>query len=320
MTERILTRLGRPKWLWVILWALVPLISPFIFAGAIRLSGYAFSSEDFANLLVTQAVVAYACFVMLWGAGLLARQATALQREVAPLALAGAPKGLFRHIASVRGPLALTGIVAAILSASGWASYGPLPPLAALPLLVVYLLPIQTFVWVYVTILADLDRLGQQPLALDLFPQNRTLGLEKIGSLASTGIGLVLAAAIPVLLAGSDEPVTLGISLTIVATSVGVYVLSMWRIHRQMVSAKARYVAIARDLYAQAYAPMRSDPRVETLEARANTLSAAQALEVRAHEIPTWPIDDGTLKFVAVVIAGVVTSLVVRALFAALGF
>lgn len=319
VTERILASLGRPTWLWTLLWGLVPLVSPFVFATAIRLSGQTLEAEDFSNLLLTQAVVAYACLVLLWGAGVLARQAMALRQDMARLTPTGDHTPLFRHMGSVSGPLAMTTLVAIILSASGWATYGPIPPLAALPLLVVYMLPIQTFVWVYVTILADLDRLGRRPLALDLFPQDRTLGLERIGALASTGVGLVLAAAVPVLLAGSDEPVTLGISLALVATSVGVYLLSMWRIHRQMVAAKARYVAIARRLYAEAYEPMRADPSVATLETRASVLGQAQALEARAHDIPTWPLDEGTLRFVAVVITGVVTSLVVRALLATAG-
>lgn len=319
LTERILARLGRPAWLWILLWSLVPLLSPFVFATAIRLSGQALSNEDFANLLLTQAVVAYACLVLLWGAGILSRQATVLRQDMARLAPAGDHRPLFRRMGSVPGPLVLTTVVAFVLSASGWARYGPIPPLAALPLLVVYMLPIQTFVWVYLTILADLDRLGRQPLAIDLFPQDRTLGLERVGALASTGVGLVLAAAVPVLLAGSDEPVTLGISLALVATSVGVYLLSMWRIHRQMVSAKAHYMAIARRLYAEAYEPVRADPSIATLEARASVLGQAQALEARAHDIPTWPIDEATLRFVAVVITGVVTSLVVRALLATAG-
>jgi hypothetical protein len=34
----------------------------------------------------------------------------------------------------------------------------------------------------------------------------------------------------------------------------------------------------------------------------------------------TWPIDESTVRFMMVVITGVVTSLVVRALFGALGF
>ncbi len=208
----------------------------------------------------------------------------------------------------------------AIVSAGGWATYGPIPPLAALPLLVVYMTPILTFVWIYLTILADLDRLGRQPLALDVFPQDRTLGLEKLGSLASTGLGLLLLAAVPVLLAGADEPVTLGISLAIVAITVALFVVSMWRVHLQLVAAKARYVSLARRLYADAYAPIRQEPSVQVLETQATALRAAQSLDERAHTLPTWPIDEGTLRFIAVVITGVVTGLIVRGLFAAFGF
>jgi hypothetical protein len=320
ITERILRRLGRPRWLWILLWAMVPLISPFVFATAIRLSGDALTTPDFLNLLATQTVLAYACFVLLWGGGLMARQAAILQQDLARLETADPSTDLFDGIGSVRGPLVLTTIVVAISSANGWVTYGPAPPLAALPLLFVYMTPIMTFVWVYLTILSDFNRLGRKPLALDQFPEDRTLGLEQLGSLASTGLGLLLVAAVPVLLAGSDEPVTLGISLAIVAMTVAIFVLSMWRLHRQMAAAKARYVALARRLYADAYAPIRGEASVERLEAQASALRAAQSLDERANNLLTWPIDEGTLKFIAVVITGVVTSLVVRGLFAALGF
>jgi hypothetical protein len=182
------------------------------------------------------------------------------------------------------------------------------------------MVPIATFVWVYLTILADLDRLGRQPMALDLFPQDRTLGLEKLGALASTGLGVLLIAAVPVLLAGSDEPVTLGTSLGIVLLSVAIFVLSMWRLHGQMTAARGRYLAIARRLYADAYEPIRKKATVQSLAAQSSALRAAQSLEERAHNLPEWPVDEGTLRFIAVVITGVVTSLVVRGLFAALGF
>ncbi len=320
LTERVLIRLGRPRWLWVTLWALVPLVSPLVLGTAIRLSGQPLPEADFLNLVATQAVLAYASFVLLLGGGVLANRATDVRRHLEGLAPGDLPTDLFRGIGSVRGPLALTGLVAAIISASGWLRYGPLPPLAALPVLYAYLLPILSFVWVYLVILIDLDRVGRRPLALDLFPQDRTLGLEKLGSVAAAGLGLLLTAAVPVMLTGSDEPVTLGISLGVVLVAVALFVLSMWRVHRQMSAAKARYVAIARDLYADAYAPIRNAAGVRPLEAQASALTAAQSLEERAHNLPTWPVDEGTLRFIAVVVTGVVTSLVVRGLFAALGF
>jgi len=320
VTERILRRLGRPRWLWIVLWALVPLVSPLVFGGAILLSGRALGDEAVSNLVATQAVLAYSCLVLLWGAGMLAGQAGVVREGVARLVPGNEPMRLFDGAASVRGPLALTAIVATIVTVGGWLQYGPIPPLAALPLLIIYMIPIVTFIWVYLTILADLDRLGRQPLDLATFPEDRTLGLEKVGSLASTGLGLVLIAAVPVLLAGSDEPVTLGISLAVVGISVGTFIWSMARLHRQMAKAKARYVAFARQLYADAYAPVGRAPSVESLSAQASALGAAQALDERAANILTWPVDEGTLRFIVVVVTGVLTSLVVRALFAAIGF
>jgi hypothetical protein len=194
------------------------------------------------------------------------------------------------------------------------------PPLVALPLVIVYSVPILTFVWVYLTILLDLDRLGRQPLSLEGFPEDRTLGLEDVGALASTGLGLLLIASVPVLLAGADQPVTFGISIAIVAFAVGIFVLSMWRIHRQMVKARDGFVRFTRGLYADAYAPIRKDPMVEVMEAQSAALRVAQSLDERANNLLTWPIDEGTVKFIAVVITSVVTSLIVRALFAAVGF
>jgi hypothetical protein len=316
LTERILVRLGRPRWLWISLWAAVPLLSPLVFATAIALSGRQFGTADFVDLVATQAVLAYVTFVFLWGSGELARQAGMVKRHVADLS-DEPPAGLFHGIGGVTGPLALTILAAAVISGSGLLQYGPLPPLSALPLLVLYLIPILTFIWVYLRILLDIDRLGRSHMALDTFPQDRTLGLDKVGSLASTGLGLVLIGAVPVLLAGSDEPVTFGISLVIVAASVATFMLSMWRLHRQMTAAKARYVAIARELYAKAYAPIRDDPTIATVAEQATVLRAAQSLDERAHGLPTWPFDESTVRFVVVVVTGVITSIVVRGLFAA---
>lgn len=270
--------------------------------------------------MVTQAVLAFACFIALWGGGLVGERASILQEDLREIAPTAGRSDLFRGVGSARGPLILTAVVAIIITAGGWSRYGPLPPFAALPLLLVYLLPILGFLWAYVATLVDVNRLGTLPLALGVFPQDRTLGLDKIGGLASTGLGLMLIASLPVLLAGSDEPITLGISLVIVALTVGVFVLSVWRLHRQMVGAKARYVEVARRLYAEAYAPIREDESVEKLAAQASSLQVAQSLEGRAHDLVTWPFDEGTLKFMVVVITGVVTSLVVRALFVAVGF
>jgi hypothetical protein len=319
VTERVLQRLGRPRVGWILAWSFVALVSPLVFSAAIRLSGRPFEAVDFAELLTTQGVLAYVVFVLLSGTGVLARQASGVVAEVAGLLPKPVSPPLFTRLGSVAGPVVLTLVAVAVVSAGGYVAYGPLPPLAALPLLSIYLLPILTFAWVYVAILADLDRIGQHTLRLDVIPYDRTLGLGKVGSLASTGLGLLLAAAIPLLLVAVDEPVTLAIAIVIVAATVAAFLWSMWRIHRQMGAAKARYVEVSERLYRDAYAPLREKPDVAILEAQATVLTAAEALDQRAHGLPTWPIDESTGRFIAVIVTGVVTSLVVRVFFAAIG-
>ena len=319
VTERILRALPGRRWVWILIWGSLAMVTPLLFSTVVRVSGRPFPSTEFADAAWTQIGLAWASLILLWGSGRLGQEARSTRSELTQTGRVQVPERLFAAVARVDGPLLLTVVVVAITLVNNWVAYGPMPPLATLPLAIAYLLPIMTFVWVYVAILMDINRLGELPVVLDRFPQDRTMGLGHVGSLASTGIGLLLVAAVPVLVAGSDEPGTLAISLTLVVAVVAVYALSMWRLHRQMAAAKERYVATARQLYADAFAPIRDHPDLETLTAASSALAVAQSLDQRAAGLPTWPIDEGTGRFVAVVITGVVTSIVVRALFAAIG-
>lgn len=319
ITERVLHALPGRRPVWIVLWSLIPLLSPLVFSTAVRATGRTFSSLEFATGIYTQAGLAWACLVMLWGSGHLATDARWTRDELVNSAAGRVPTALFTGISRVGGPALLTAVMAVIIVTSNWMAYGPVPPLASLTLLVAYMLPIMTFIWVYVAILADINRLGELPIVLDRFPQDRTMGLGRIGSLASSGLGVLFLAAIPVILVGAIDPLTLAVSLTLVFGVLGIFALSMWRLHRQMATAKKRYVAEARRLYAAAYAPLRDEPDLAALGAASSALSVAQSLEERATGLPTWPIDDGTARFVAVIITGVVTSLIVRALFLAIG-
>jgi hypothetical protein len=320
LTERVLARLGRPRLGWIVVWSLVAIVSPLVFANAIQLSGHEVAPSDRIQGFLSQGVVAFACFVLLVGAGVLSTQVPVARASLDGLVSPEMQAGLFARIGSTRGPLLLTAGVVVVTSVGGWLRYGPIPPLASMPLLVISVIPIMTFVWVYLAILAELDRLGRQPMALEAFPQDRTLGLQWLGSLASTGLGYLLIATVPLMLVAANEPVTLVLSLAIVGLAAGIFALSMFRLHGQMWAARKRFVVGARRLYADAYAPLRNHPDVATLEAQSNALRAAQSLDERAQSLLTWPIAEGTLRFLAVVITGVVTSLIVRGLFAALGF
>jgi hypothetical protein len=119
ITERVLRRLGRPKWLWILLWAVVPLGSQLAFMTGIRLSGQPLSTAVIVNLLATQGVLSYAVVILLLGVGLLTLEAADVRDHVSKLVPGDRPIGLFRGIGSVRGPLAVTALVAAIISAVG---------------------------------------------------------------------------------------------------------------------------------------------------------------------------------------------------------
>lgn len=320
LTERVLTRLAARHSLAIVAWSLVPMLSPVVFGSAIRLSGANLDARGFMDLAATQAGLAFATLVLIIGTSVLWRRAGVVTAEIASVLPDGAPRPGFAAIASVAAPVGLAAVVATIVSVGGWATYGPLPPLAALPLLVVYLVPIMTYVWVYLVCLLELDRIGRRPLALETYPQDRGLGLQELGGLASTGLGLLLVAVAPVLVAGSDEPLTFAISMAVVGAASLAFVLSMWRLHRQMAAAKERHLAVARRLYASAYEPVRAQPTLATLETQAAALRAAQSLDERASSLLTWPVDEGALRFVAVIVTSVLTSVIVRALFAAVGF
>lgn len=133
------------------------------------------------------------------------------------------------------------------------------------------------------------------------------------------GLAVLLVALAPVLVVGSDEPLTLGVSLAVVAVSIGGFVLSMWRLHRQMAAERRRAIAFARDLYARVYEPLRESPTPNTLETQASALGAAEALEARSRSVLTWPIDESATRLLGVVVTSVLTSVTGRALFAAVG-
>jgi hypothetical protein len=87
-----------------------------------------------------------------------------------------------------------------------------------------------------------------------------------------------------------------------------------------MSKAKNGYVALTRRLYDEAYEPLRRSPSVAVLEEQSGALRAAQSLDARAHDLPTWPLNQEALRFTAAIVASVLTTLIVRALFAAVGF
>ena len=317
LTERILGQLGAPRWLWIAVWASSALLAPLVLLAVLAALGESARVLSVSSLLISQAALAYALGLALWGVGRLNRDARALEPLLIRLTHLERPRYPVAGI--VAGPILLTAVISVVITSGYWVRYGPAPAVAVLPLLAISLLPIMTFVWSYLQLLVGLDRLGRARLHLDLFPQDRSLGLSSVGSLAFTGFVILFAGTIPIFVTTSANLSTVALSVILVGVSTAMLFLSMWRIHGQMAAGKAAYVAAARALYAEAYAPLRATPTVETLTSQATALSAAQALLERADRILLWPVDERMTAWVAIIVTGVVTSMVVRLILAAAG-
>jgi hypothetical protein len=318
LTERVLGGLGRPRLLWILLWASSAVLAPLVLLALLNVRGESSRVSSVPNLVLSQVALSYVVALCLWGVGRLARGARAVEPQLARLTKAERPIYAPSDVTTVAGPLGLTLAISGVNTAGSIGRYGP-SAIAIVPLLALSLLPIMTFVWTYLQLLVGIDRLGRVPLALDLFPQDRSLGLSSVGSLAFTGFVILFAAAIPILVTSSYNVSTVAVSLLVVAISVAMFFLSMGRLHHQMAGAKTAYVAQTRALFAEAYAPLRAKPTVKELKTQASALSVAQALEERAERILEWPVDERMTAWVAIIATGVVTSVIVRLLLTVAG-
>jgi hypothetical protein len=318
LTEVVLDRLGPPWVLWSIAWALTALLAPVALLSILAVRGELARVPSISNLVIPQATVAYAAVLCLFGVRRLSSGARALEPDLRRLTGdRGEIYAVPRNV-TLAAPLVLTVVISIVNSVGSVDRYGITPSLVVVPLAAISLVPVMTFAWTYLELLIGLDRLGREPLALEQFPGDRSLGLSGVGSLAFSGFVILFAAAIPIFVTSSTNVTTVAASVTIVGVIVVVFFLSMWRLHEQMVAARRGVLRETRRLVAEAYAPFRTAANVGDLEAQAPVLVAAQGLEERAERLLAWPVDEAMTAWVAVIATGVVTSLIVRIVLAAL--
>jgi hypothetical protein len=168
------------------------------------------------------------------------------------------------------------------------------------------------FLWTYAVLQLGLDRLGRERLLPDAGRVDPALGLRPLGEVAFMGLWMLLAWLVPFVLTGLPDVVGVSIGVLVLSGGLAAFFLSLLRLHRRMVAVKASEVAIARELYAQAYEPVRTAPTLEALERQHRLLGAADALEKRAHAIHEWPIDEGTVARVITIATSVIGITVAR--------
>ena len=157
-----------------------------------------------------------------------------------------------------------------------------------------------------------LDRLGREHVVPDATRGDPGLGLRPLGAVAFMGLWMLLALLVPVLLTALPDLAGAALGMLVLAVGLAAFFLSLYRLHRQMVEVKERELAVARDLYAQAYAPVKSARTLEALEEQRGLLGAADALERRASAIHEWPIDEGTFARVITITTTVIAMTIGR--------
>jgi hypothetical protein len=248
-------------------------------------------------VVLNYAALSFAVVLTLWGTERIARRSERLRAETADV-LDTDVADPFRAMNNVVGPLviAVGAAVAFAVSAflrDGWAS-------AFLRGGTWLLLGIAfwTFLWTYACLQFGLNKLGDGHLRRDNALIDPSLGLRPLGAAAFMGLWMLLVSLVPVVLTGLPDVVGFVIGLVVLAGGLGAFFFSLWGLHRQMTAVKEGQVAISRELYAEAYEPVRVERTLEALERQRGLITAAEALEKRALAIHDWPVDQATWAWV----------------------
>jgi hypothetical protein len=313
LTERVLGYLPGRRVIWIVVWALVPWLN----AGGNLLLGTDRTSavwEQSRTLVVLNyAAISLTVVITLWGSGRIARRLQELPPSTAKV-IAGDITGRFREMNGVVGPLVASAATSVAFAVSAFVRDDWMSAVLRGATWFVLGVAIWTYLWTYAALHLGLDRLGRGGLLPDAARVDPSLGLRPLGDVAFMGLWMFLAWLVPVLLTGLPDIVGVAIGVVVLGVGLAAFLLSLFRLHRQMLAMKAGELATARQLYAEAYEPMRTAPTLEALERQRRLLSAADALEARARSIHEWPIDEGTVARVITIATSVVAITIGRLL------
>jgi hypothetical protein len=258
-------------------------------------------------VILNYAALSAAVVITLWGTRQLARRLQALGADS------------FRAINSLVGPLVATAATALAFGVSAFIRDGLASGLLRGASWVILGIAFWTFLWTYASLQLGVGRLGRAHIRREVALVDPGLGLLPIGALAFTGLWLFLAWLVPVLVTGLSDVVGFVLAVLVLGAGLGAFFFSLLGLHRQMVEVKKSELALARDLYAQAYEPVRRARSLEALDEQHSLLSAADALEKRARAIHDWPIEEGTWAWVIGLATSVVAIACARLLLNPLG-
>jgi hypothetical protein len=322
ITDRVLAALPGSRVLWAIAWSLIVLVRPFAASAVLLVSGRPSEALSVVEVHLTHnLVLALVVLLALRGIHLLARDGTRALRAVGGFDPASpeSPDRPIRGIDSVVGPLVIAVVLVLAESASPMVPSSPVANLVDGVLVAALAVPVATWIWTYGAVLVSIDRLGRRSLPHEAFPADRGLGLLPLGSVPFNGFWLFAVAAMAYFVLVANDLIGYAIGLGLFVVVLAALVVSFWRLHVQMVSAKARYLADARRLLSEASEPFGRDPSLDTLEAQARRVAAAEAFEKRADGILEWPIDERIVGRTVLIATGAVAGLIARLVATQLG-
>jgi hypothetical protein len=304
LTERLLGRLPGPRVAWVLAWAALPVAAGLLPSAYLATVG----AKPLPVRLLIGLVFAYEVVLAFWGVGRFTRERDTVQRSMDQLAAGPeqAATPVFGGMASTQGPLALTLVFVAVTVWRTAVLGDPWAALRWLPVSLLVNLPLLTAVWVYLTLLLGLNRLGRRTLSLTAFPEDLSLGLGEVGRLAFTAFWIYGAGFAPVLVINFANPVGLLLILGLFLLGVLVFFACLQGLHRQLLAARRHYLEWAGQLYARAYEPIRSGS-LAALGEQAQLLQAAEVIHRRAEAIQQWPFQQRRLAQIAGIVGTVVT-------------
>jgi hypothetical protein len=318
LTERILARLPGRRLVWIVVWASVPWLN----AGANLLleSGArsAIWEQSRALVVLNYAALSFAIVITLWGTERIARRLETLGAPTSNVLKVDLGER-FREMNSVVGPLLASTATAIAFALSALVGEGWTSAIIRGATLFVLGVALWTFLWTYASLQLGLDRLGREHLDPEAGPFDPTLELRPLGSVAFMGLWMLLAWLVPFLLTGLPDVVAVSLGAFVLAGALAAFFLSLLRLHRQIVEVKASELALARELYSEAYEPVRTARTLEALERQHALLAAADALEKRAQAIHEWPIDEGTVAWVITITTSVIAVAIARLILSPLG-
>jgi hypothetical protein len=303
---------------WIAVWALVPWLD----AGANFLldtgARSAIWDQSRALDLLNYAALSLAVLIALWGTRRIARRLETIPAKTWS-SLEGDRHEAFREVNTVVGPVLVSAATAYAFGIGTFLADGWAPALLGGAMWFVLGIALWTFLWTYASLALGLDRLGLGRLLPQTGPLDPTLGLRPLGRVAFMGLWMVLAWLIPLVLTGLPDIVGVSLGAFVLAGALATFYLSLFRLHRRMAEVKVDEITFARELYAQAYEPVRADGTLGALERQRKALAATDALEQRAQTIHEWPLDEGTVAWVIGITTSVIAVAIARLILTPLG-